>query len=339
MPNNYALQRQYTLTFLLFDLLSSCLAWILFFWFRKVVVEQHEFVATSRFYIGIATVPFFWFILYFGSGYYSRVLRKHIFLEISHTFIASFVGVIILFFVLILDDKVMSYKNYYALFFGLFAFHFLITLLFRMIVVSRLVHRVHSRKIGFNTLLVGGNTKAVKIYNELQGLKYSAGNRFVGFVSVNGVDRLLVDGGLAHLGKVAQLNEIARKYEVEEVIIAIESSEHDSLKNILNDLEIEGITIKLIPDVYDILAGSVKTTSIYGTPLIEIKSDHMPDWQVSIKRLLDILISATSIIVLLPFFLLIALGIKLTSKGPVFLYRTGSGSGAKPSASLNSAPW
>lgn len=318
MPNNYTLQRQYTLVFLLFDLLSSCLAWILFFWFRKVVVEQTEFVATPRFYVGVATVPFFWFVLYYGSGYYSQVLRKHIFFEISHTFISAFVGVIILFFALILDDKVISYKNYYALFFGLFFFHFIVTLLFRMLIVSRLVRRVHSRKIGFNTLLIGGNTKALKIYNELQALKYSAGNRFIGFVSVNGVDRLLVEGGLQHLGKVHQLNEIARKYEVEEVIIAIESSEHDSLKNILDDLEIEGITIKLIPDVYDILAGSVKTTSIYGTPLIEIKSDPMPVWQVSIKRLIDMLISTVSMVVLLPFFILIAIGIKLTSKGPIF---------------------
>lgn len=318
MPNNNALQRQYTLAFLLFDLLSSCLAWILFFWFRKVVVEQTEFITNTRFYVGVATVPFFWFILYYGSGYYNRVLRKHIFFEISHTFISAFVGVIILFFVLILDDKVMSYKNYYVLFFGLFFFHFFITLLFRMIIVSRLVRRVHARKIGFNTLLVGGNTNALKIFNELQHLRHSAGNRFVGFVSINGVDRQLLEGGLPHLGKITDLNEIARKYEVEEVIIAVESSEHDSLKNILNDLEIEGVIIKLIPDVYDILSGSVKTTSIYGTPLIEIKSDPMPQWQISIKRLIDILISATSIVVLLPFFILIAVGIKLGSRGPIF---------------------
>lgn len=329
MSNN-RLNKQYTISLLFTDLLSSCTAWIIFFWFRKTYVEQTEFVATTRFYYGIIFVPVFWFIIYFGSGYYNRVLRKHIFLEISHTFIASLIGVMILFFALILDDKVMSYKNYYQLFFGLFTLHFAITLFFRLFIVIRLVNRVHNRKIGFNTLLIGGNTNAIRIYNELQSMKHSAGNKFIGFISINGVDRQLIDIGIPHLGKVANLNDICRQYNVEEVIIAIESSEHDQLKNILNELEIEGITVKLIPDVYDILSGSVKTTSIYGTPLIEIKSDPMPEWQKSIKRLIDIVLAVVSIIVLMPFFMLVAIGIKLTSKGPIFFSQQRIGYKSRP---------
>ncbi|HLP11689.1 MAG TPA: sugar transferase [Flavobacteriales bacterium] len=329
MTNN-RLNKQYIASLLFFDLLSSCTAWILFFWFRKVYIEKTEFIVNARFYYGIIILPVFWFILYFGSGYYNRVLRKHIFLEISHTFFASLFGVMVLFFVLILDDKVMSYKNYYQLFLGLFVLHFAITLFFRLFIVIRLVNRVHNRKIGFNTLLIGGNTNAIRIYNELHNMKHSAGNRFIGFISINGVDRQLIDIGIPHLGKVANLNEVCRQHNVEEVIIAIESSEHDQLKNILNELEIDGITVKLIPDVYDILSGSVKTTSIYGTPLIEIKSDPMPEWQKSIKRLIDIFMSITCILVLMPFFILVAIAIKLSSKGPIFFSQQRIGYKSRP---------
>ncbi len=327
---NSRLNKQYTILLLVSDFFSSCISWVLFFWFRKTYVEQSEFVMDNKFYYGIIIMPIFWFILYFGSGYYNRVLRKHIFLEISHTIMAAFVGVIILFFVLILDDKVISYKNYYQLFFGLFTLHLAITLFFRLLIVTNLVKKVHNRKIGFNTLLIGGNTNATRIYNELQSLKHSAGNKFIGFISINGVDRQLVDIGLPHLGKVADLNRIAKEYHVDEVIIAVESSEHDGLKNILNELEIEGVVVKLIPDVYDILSGSVKTTSIYGTPLIEIKSDPMPEWQKSIKRLLDLLIATISIIVLMPFFILVAIGIKISSKGPIFFSQQRIGTNSKP---------
>lgn len=327
---NSRLNKRYTISLLLTDTFSSCIAWVLFFWFRKVYIEQTDFVVDTKFYYGIIILPIFWFILYFGSGYYNRVLRKHIFLEISHTFMAAFVGVIVLFFVLILDDKIISYKNYYQLFLGLFTLHFAITLFFRLIIVIHLVRRVHNRKIGFNTLLIGGNTNATRIYNELQSLKHSAGNKFIGFISINGVDRQLVDIGLPHLGKVHDLNRIIREHHVDEVIIAVESSEHDGLKNILNELEIDGVVIKLIPDVYDILSGSVKTTSIYGTPLIEIKSDPMPEWQKSIKRLIDIMIAVISIVVLMPFFILVAIGIKISSKGPIFFSQERIGHKSRP---------
>lgn len=329
MPNN-PIEKKYTIALLIVDVISACTAWVLFFIFRKVSIEQSTFVIDAKFYYGIALVPAFWLMLYYASGYYGKVLRKHIFLELSHTLIISFVGVIVLFFVLILDDKVISYRNYYQLFFGLFGLHFGLTLFLRLGVVTRLVKNVHQRKIGFNTLLIGGSTKAVKIYEELENLKHSAGNRFIGFISINGVDRHLTDIGLPHLGKVPDLADIVKKYNVEEVIIAIESSEHDGLRNILNELEINGITIKLIPDVYDILAGSVKTTSIYGTPLIEIKSDPMPEWQKSVKRILDIFISIVALIVLLPVMILVALAIKLSSKGPVFFFQERIGYNSRP---------
>lgn len=330
MISNKVLRRNYTLALLFSDLLSSCLAWILFFVFRKTSVEQSHFVADTKFYYGIVLVPLFWILLYFTTGYYNKVLRKHLFFEVSHTLIFSFFGVIILFFLIILDDKVLNYKNYYQLFFGLFFIQFGLTLFFRLLIVNNLVRKVHSRKIGFNTLLVGGNTNALRIYNELQSLKHSAGNRFIGFVSLNGVDRQLLDIGLPHLGKIADINRIAKEYGVEEVIIAIESSEHDSLRNIISELEVEGVSIKIIPDIYDILSGSVKTTSIYGTPLIEIKSDPMPEWQISMKRILDVGISVIALVVLFPFLLLVAIIIKATSRGNIFFTQERIGYKSRP---------
>ncbi len=330
MINNRILKRRFAAALLLFDWFSSSTAWVLFFIFRKVNVEQTQFVADNKFYYGIVAVPIFWLILYFGSGYYNKILRKHLFFEISNTFISSIVGVMLLFFVLILDDKVITYKNYYQLFFGLFFLHFGLTLFFRLCIVYRLVTGVHTRKIGFNTLLIGGNTNALKIYNELQGLKYSAGNRFIGFVSINGVDKQLLEYGLPHLGKVNDINRVAKEFQVEEVIIAIESSEHDLLKNILNEIDIPGVVIKLIPDTYDILSGSVKTTSIYGTPLIEIKSNSMPEWQVSLKRIIDILVSVVALFVLFPFLMLISIVIKLTSRGKIFFAQERIGYNSRP---------
>lgn len=67
------------------------------------------------------------------------------------------------------------------------------------------MRRVHDRRIGFNTLLIGGNERAIAIHQEIEGLHKSPGNRFVGFVNVNGGDQHLTESGLPRLGRWDEL--------------------------------------------------------------------------------------------------------------------------------------
>ncbi|MBK7964259.1 MAG: hypothetical protein IPK10_02335 [Bacteroidetes bacterium] len=69
-----------------------------------------------------------------------------------------------------------------------------------------------------------------------------------------------------HLGGIEDLTQIIDADKIEEVIIAIESSEHEFIGRIINELEDKDVIIKIIPDMYDILAGTVKMTSIFGSP-------------------------------------------------------------------------
>jgi exopolysaccharide biosynthesis polyprenyl glycosylphosphotransferase len=116
------------------------------------------------------------------------------------------------------------------------------------------------------------------------------------------------------------LNEIIDKNNIEEVIIAIETREHERLNGILTVLENRQITIWGIPDLYDFLSGTVKTTAIYGTPLIKISNGLMPTWQANMKRLLDVVLSIVASVIFLPVFIVLALLIKKSSKGPI-LYK------------------
>jgi exopolysaccharide biosynthesis polyprenyl glycosylphosphotransferase len=77
------------------------------------------------------------------------------------------------------------------------------------------------------------------------------------------------------------------------------------------------IRIKLLPDAYVILSGSVKMTNIYGALLLELKSDIMPFWQQAIKRVMDFLISFIAVILLTPFFIFSAIAVKFSSPGPI----------------------
>jgi exopolysaccharide biosynthesis polyprenyl glycosylphosphotransferase len=98
----------------------------------------------------------------------------------------------------------------------------------------------------------------------------------------------------------------------------------------VNDLSDLGVIIKIIPDIYDILSGHVKMTTILGTPLIEIKNQIIPVWQVSVKRFIDVSLSIIALICFSWLYLLLAILVKIGSKGPVFFKQERIGIHGKP---------
>jgi exopolysaccharide biosynthesis polyprenyl glycosylphosphotransferase len=168
------------------------------------------------------------------------------------------------------------------------------------------------------------------IYQEIEAMPKSPGNKFVGFLQVNGGDQLLTSVGLPRLGKWHELRPVIEQQGIEEVIIAVDSGEHEHMSRIMNELEGTGVRIKVIPDMYDILSGSVKMTSIFGTPLIEVNPEIMPAWQFSLKRIVDISASFIALLILLPVFAVFALLVKFSSHGPVFFRQERIGKFGRP---------
>ncbi len=318
------------------DLLGSAAAWTLFYLYRKAYLEPIKFGQAvlieldANYYKGLVLIPLFWFGLYTIIGGYRDIFRRFRIKELGQTLLISLIGVVLIFFVLLLDDQVAGYRYYYRSFLALFGLHFALTFIPRFLLTSSTVRRVHDRRIGFNTVLVGGNERALAIYQEIEAMPKSPGNKFVGFLQVNGGDQLLTSVGLPRLGKWHELRPVIEQQGIEEVIIAVDSGEHEHMSRIMNELEGTGVRIKVIPDMYDILSGSVKMTSIFGTPLIEVNPEIMPAWQFSLKRIVDISASFIALLILLPVFAVFALLVKFSSHGPVFFRQERIGKFGRP---------
>ena len=316
-------RRAERLKYILVDFLTAALAWVSFYIYRKSVLEplkygyEIEITFNQQFWFALFLIPIFWINLYYLTGYYQDPYRKSRLSEVGTTFLHSILGTIILFFAFILDDEIESYKTYYYSYSVLLGVHFFLTVTGRLIVATRTAHRVHSRKIGFNTILVGSNEKALALFQELDSMKKSSGFKILGFVHVNGSRNNIMGDYLEHLGHADNLVQLIEKHSIEEIIIAIESSEHDKLEKIITSLETEDVHVKVIPDMYDILSGQVKMTSIFGAPLIDIKHEIMPAWQKACKRMIDITASLFFLVGFFWVYLIIALLVKMSSKGPV----------------------
>lgn len=310
------------LTFLLVlvDLISGATAWGTFYYVRKVRLEMSEFAVNESFYYGILFIPIAWILLYALQGSYHDVRRLHRIKIFNLTFVSTVIGVIFLFFLFLLDDEINGYRQYYTAVFLLFGIHFVMTFTPRLIIVSIIVSRIHKRKAGFKTLIIGGSEKAVDIYNEIQSLPKGTGSQFVGFINLNGVDRYLEDK-LNYLGHIDEVDRILEENEIEQVIIALESVEHKRLKDVISRLEGRDLTIKILPDMYDILSGTVKMNNIFGALLIEVNTEVMPIWQRIAKRVIDVSASCVSLVLLIPVFFVLAILVKFASPGPILFFQ------------------
>lgn len=318
------------------DFLAAAIAWAFFFLYRKSLVEYDLFqrldiiFTDKNFYVGVGFIPAAWLLLYLLVGTYRKIYRKSRLRELGQTMLTTLIGVTIIFFVLILDDVIISYKSYYHSFVTLYFLHFGFTYAFRLYLTSAIVRKIHRKEIGFSTIIVGSNGKAVSAYQELENQEKPSGNLFVGFVDVVETDDNKLDAYLPYLGNSRDLKKIVTEHNVEEVIIAVEPAEHRTVENIISKLEDTSVVIKIIPDMKDFLLGSVKMTSIFHAPLIQISPDLMPVWQKYLKRAMDVVVSILCMIILLPAYLIVGLAVKLTSPGPVIYAQKRVGYRGKP---------
>lgn len=329
-------QRKQVVTYVIADYLTAMAAWLLFFCFRKwtvdpqVLIHPEVIYTDPNLYIGIAVIPLYWLALYVIIGTYRQIFRKSRLKEFGQTLLISSIGVTILFFALILDDIIISNRTYLKYFFVLLSIHLFLTALVRFLITSRIAYKIHHKIIGFKTIIVGSNGNAVAIYREIENQEKSSGNKFIGFVNVEGYTSYKLSEFIPHLGSLKDLRRIVRESEVEEVIVAIEHSENHTIEKIITQLEDSSVVIKIIPAMQDILMGSVKTTSIFQAPLIQIFPDLMPDWQMSLKRIIDIVVSVLCLIILSPFLLITMMAVKFSSPGPVFFSQVRIGLKGKP---------
>ena len=115
------------------------------------------------------------------------------------------------------------------------------------------------------------------------------------------------------------LKEFLKKNQVREVIIALELSEQNFIPDVLKNISEELIQIKIINDYHSFIYLNTSVDVIHGTPIISInESPLLQWWNIVSKRVFDIVVSIFCLIVFCPIMFLVAIIIKLTSKGPIF---------------------
>ncbi|MFH1000338.1 MAG: hypothetical protein V1783_05815, partial [Bacteroidota bacterium] len=242
-----------TIKYVLVDILTAVLVWVLFYMFLEFLNQSSEnfqpitINLDTSFWIGIIAFPLFWLAIYIAAGMYRRVYRKTRIIELEQTLITSLIGSLLLFFFVLTKNPGFSIVNSGKVFFFLFLLHLALTYLGRLFLTHQTIKKIHSKRIGFNTIIVGSNGNAIKAFKDIETQRYSSGNKFVGFVPLYESEFYNIEKFLPKLGNLNDLSEIVKNFSVEEVIIAIENNETEYLAKVITHLEFYDVVVKIVP--------------------------------------------------------------------------------------------
>lgn len=206
------------------------------------------------------------------------------------------------------------------------------------VVSGRELHRqlvVRMRKVGIGrdrVLVVGINQIAQSIIGQIQRSPQ------FGFEVVGAVDRTIenVDEekliGLTtpFLGAVYDLTDLIDAYQIDEVIIALPDATRQELMDIVNFSQRGTVDIKIFPDNFSFITSGLTVDDLGGMPLLGVRDIALRGWKLSLKRALDIVGAFVGLVFLSPLFLITAVLIYFSDRGPVFFTQERVGLDGKP---------
>ena len=202
-----------------------------------------------------------------------------------------------------------------------------------LVTVGRWVYRavqvqLQAHGIGRDrALIVGTGDIGQLVLEKIKSSPY-LGYEVIGFITKNGADAAVQ--GCPVLGRADDLSYLIDQHQIDEVIIALPEAAHDEILDLISKCSKAELSIKVFPDVFQIIANQVSIDDLGGLPLLSIRDVRLRGWRVTVKRLTDVTLSAIGLVLLSPFMCLLAILIKLESPGSVFYVQERMGLDARP---------
>lgn len=265
----------------------------------------------------IFSLTIYWLIIFWFSGLYKNWYIRSPFDEFFTIIRATFFGSFLIMFLIFMDGS-SSTRQLFLIYFALITFN----ITFGRFIIKRIQKYLRGKRILYiPSVIIGSRSKALELYQKTENSP-SWGYKVLGFISIenngNASNNSIEDEKIKYLGNISNLDNLLDDVLPQEVLITTDSPNRQFLLKIASLCAEKNIIVKIVPDLYDIFMGQVRTLPVYGIPLIEINTQILKPWESIVKRFIDIIFSLLVLILGIPIWILIAIIIKLESKGPIF---------------------
>ncbi|MBL7999312.1 MAG: sugar transferase [Candidatus Kapabacteria bacterium] len=291
------------------DILAIVCSAIVFYFWKLSSPDANPIVKTPEFIVTVlATLIVFWLGVFWLSGLYKNWYIRSPFDEFFTVAKSMFITGTMLTVAFLMESGYIRVK---LLFFIMLMFVVVCTMRF----IARKVQRYLriTKRITLPTVIVGTYAKALELYRH--GVYDAAWGYDVRGVVLDRKEQQSWSEAAPLLGAIEQFEHVIESVMPSVVLVGLDSADHDTMLRIASQANDRGISVKILPDLYEIVTGQVKTLQIYGSQLIEVNPELLKPWEEAMKRTMDILMSIAVLVLGLPFWLLIMLIIRLESRG------------------------
>ncbi len=309
-----------TLSLLFADVLSNVLGFVAGFRLRLLIPLPDRAADNLHFTDLLPLLAMqivFVCLAFFLSRMYHRQRTRYSSDELAAIFSGVSVGTLLTIAVTSLTFKSTSGTFDYSR--GVMIYAWLTTILFVFFVRSiqgRLQRWLQMRGYGrTRVVVVGAGETALALLQRITQLP-RLGYDLVGMVCTNGD---VPPPGVMSLGGVNALTDIVEREGADEVIIAIPEAKEEDMLSIISKCDRSTISIKVYPDMFQIMAGQMSIGELGGLPLLNVRDVALRGWKLVLKRAVDLCGSTFGLVFLSPLMMFVAFLVKLDSPGPVFL--------------------
>ena len=310
----------------LFDFLSN------FFSISIISINSSSFsygssIFPELFFLAIYT-QLFWSIIFLFFNLYDTKATLSRFDEIIKLFPIIYSSLIIYITMDVFGLIKINYDYKIILTYGLL---FSSVLMVNRFFIHTIQKYLLKNKFGLNNaIILGLNRRGIAIYENLQN-HYYHGLDVKGFVQAKD-DPVPNDIDLNQIKKIgfeANINNIIETEKISDVIIALDKPNPERIISSIVAINGAPTSIKILPDMYDVVSGLARTTQLVGSPLIDVNFNIDTFYSRNLKRFFELMFSALGIIICFPLWVIVALIIKLDSTGPILYKQSRSGKEGK----------
>jgi FlaA1/EpsC-like NDP-sugar epimerase len=307
------------------DVLLINLAFALAYWLRYrlqlfLPVEPEFFAPFLRYVPMAALLTVIALATYGMSGLYRQRRGRRWFDEVGILTNGTMTTIVLVMSVTFLATYLASRLVYSRLMFIEAAL--LIVLFLSIARLARRIIRARLRRRGIGisrALIVGAGEVARGVMSTIVG-DPTLGYAVAGFVDDHPERGNTDIGRFKALGGLDRFHDLLREQEIDEVIVTLPWSAHDRMTRIVDQCERENVTVRIVPDMFQLSLSRVDVDSLGGIPVLRLREPSLRRGTLLTKRVLDLLITPLLILLGSVFLGLIALAVKLDSPGPV-IYR------------------
>jgi Undecaprenyl-phosphate glucose phosphotransferase len=304
-----------------FRLVDACVigaAWLLAYALRfsvPLIEVTKGFPAFSTYAALLPLVMFLWMIVFSGMGVYRPrgILRRT---EEAWLLVRSH-GVALLVFIAI--TYLFSEYRYSRVVMGFFGILGAVGVVGTRLVLRNLLRAIREKGFQQSGLLLVGESAALEVLIPRIRKFPELGFKIQGLVAHDSTTKREI-AGVPVVGVLSDLPALLKTYRPQSLVIALPREHAHALDRILSQVKDEAVNLHLIPDIYEYVILGCAVEDFNGLPIVNLNDSPLEGWGAILKRVTDFILAFLGILLISPLLLLIALAVKLTSRGPV-LYR------------------